>query len=540
MTDLEAGWQALSRGKWDEALEYFNRDNDVPEALEGIGVAQWWLDDADATLAARERAYRLFRAGGDRVGAARVASSLAWDSLLFGGRPAVARGWLERAARLLADEPTRPEHAWLAVREAEVALNAGTPEVARAAAGRAIALGEQTGDEDVQVVARSLEGVALVQEGAIAEGMRRLDESAAAATAGELVDLMWTSKVCCNLISACEKVGDVERATQWCDEVKEYAQRWELRTLFNVCRTQYAAVLLQQGTWHEAEQELTAAIDVLGSGRRAALVEGTARLGELRRRQGRLDEARSLFAQSELNFVARMGTVELALDGGDTATALALAQRLVRGADEHHRLSRVEVLLLLVRAAVAAGRPETARTAAVELNRLADLIDTNGARAAAARAMGILCMAEGDLVTATQRLEDAVDLYGLVPAPYERAHARLVLARALGESGLTERALAETDAALAIFEELTAQRDAAEAAELRRLLRPGTVRTGPLTRRELQIIALVSAGRSNREIAAKLVVSEHTVHRHISNILRKLGEPTRAAAAARATRDGLV
>jgi hypothetical protein len=53
----------------------------------------------------RARAYRLFRAAGDRVGAARVASCPAWDSLLFGGRPAVARGWLERAARLLADEP---------------------------------------------------------------------------------------------------------------------------------------------------------------------------------------------------------------------------------------------------------------------------------------------------------------------------------------------------------------------------------------------------------------------------------------------------
>ena len=87
------------------------------------------------------------------------------------------------------------------MREAEVALNSGMPEVARAAAERAIAIGEQTGVEDVQVVGRSLEGVALVQEGEIAEGMRRLDESAAAATAGEIVDLMWTSKVCCNLIS---------------------------------------------------------------------------------------------------------------------------------------------------------------------------------------------------------------------------------------------------------------------------------------------------------------------------------------------------
>lgn len=540
MTDLSAGWQALSRGRWDEALECFHGGENNPTALEGIGVAQWWLDDADATLDARERAYRLFRAAGDGVGAARVASALAWDSLLFGGRPAVARGWLERAARLLADEPMCSEHAWLAVREAEVALNAGEPEVARAAAQRAIAIGKELEHEDVQVVARSLEGSALVHEGAVDEGMRRLDESAAAATAGEIDDLMWIGKVCCTLIAACERVGDVERATQWCDEVKEFAQRWELRTLFNVCRTQYAAVLLQQGSWNEAEQELTAAIGVLGGGRRAALAEGTARLGELRRRQGRLDEARSLFGQSELHFVARKGAVELALDEGDVATALALAERLERATDARRRLSRIEVLLLLVRAAVAGGRLDVARVAVEEVERLADIVGINGARAATARAAGALGMGEGNLEAAKQRLEDAVDLYDLSLAPYERAHARLALAHVLRELGSTDGALVEADAAHAAFTELSAVRDAAEAAELRHMLAPATQRSGPLTARELQVMALVSAGRSNREIASRLVVSEHTVHRHVANILRKLGEPTRAAAAARATRDGLV
>jgi LuxR family maltose regulon positive regulatory protein len=540
MTDLSTGWQALARGSWGEALEHFHADENAPEALEGIGIAQWWLDDADATLAARERAYRLYRASGDPIGAARVASALAWDSVLFGGRTAVARGWLERAARLLADEPTCSEHAWLAVREAEVALNAGAPEVARVAAQRAISLGEELGTEDVQFVGRSLEGVALVQQGAVAEGMRRLDESAAAATAGEIDDLMWTSKVCCNLISACESVGDVERATQWCHEMKEFAQRWELRTLFNVCRTQYAAVLLQQGTWNEAEEELTAAIGVLRSGRRAALVEGTARLGELRRRQGRLDEARSLFGQSELHSVARMGAIELALDEDDAAAALALAERLERATDANRCLARVDVLLLLARAAVAAGRMDVAAAAVEELERVAGVVGTNGARAASAWAAGILALAGGDMETASRRLEDAVDLYGLALAPYERAHARLALSRALRALGTTDRARVEADRAHAAFQKLNARRDAAEAAEVLRLLEPATRPAGPLTKRELEVIALVADGRSNREIAERLVVSEHTVHRHVANILRKLGEPTRAAAAARATRDGLV
>jgi len=536
MTDVAAGWQALAAGRWKDALGLFRGADHDPEALEGMGLAYWWLDDADATLGSRERAFRLYREAGDSLGAARVASALAWDSLLFGGRAAVAQGWLERAGRLLADEPISAEHGWLAVREAEVALQTGTPEGAREAALRAVELGAQAESEDVQVAGRSLEGLALVQAGEIDEGMRRLDESAAAATAGEVGDLMWISKVCCNLIAACERVGDVERATQWCDEVKEFAQRWELRTLFNVCRTQYASVLLQQGTWDEAEQELTAAIDVLGRGRRAALVDGIARLGELRRRQGRLDEARALFAQSELNSISRMGAVELALGEGDVGAALALAQRLERSTDEQRRLSRVDVLLLLVRAAAAAGALDVAAQAAEELEDVAGVVGTTGARAASARAAGIVALAEGRPEDAKPRLEDAVDLYGHAPAPYERAHARLDLARTLRALGERNGAATEAAEARAAFGQLCAEHDAAAAGGLV----AGPRANGPLTRRELEVIALVAAGRSNRDIAERLVVSEHTVHRHVANILRKLGEPTRAAAAARATRDGLV
>ena len=525
MADLSAGWRALSVGRWEEALAFFEAFPDEAEALEGVGVAHWWLDDADATLDARERAYRLYRATGDPLGAARVASALAWDSLLFDARPAVARGWLDRAAQLLADEPHSAEHAWLAVREAEVALNAGDSAAALAAATRALEVGAEVGHEEVQVVGRSLEGYALVQQGAIEDGMRRMDESAVAATAGDVRDLMWIGKVCCNLIAACERVGDVERATQWCDEVKEFAQRWELRTLFNVCRTQYAAVLLQKGTWREAERELTSAIEVLGKGRRAALVEGTARLGELRRRQGRVAEARQLFARAEFNAVARLGAVEIALDEGDADTALALAQRLER-AEPHGPLPRIDILLVLARAAVAADAVEQAAGAAAELGELAALVGTTGARAAHLRAAGMVAAAQGEPADAARLLEDAADLYGASHAPYERAHTQLALARVLQELGSPERALAEASAANTALSAL-------------RVVPPGRP-AGPLTRRELEVIALVSAGRSNRQIAKQLIVSEHTVHRHVANILRKLGEPTRAAAAARAARDGLV
>jgi ATP/maltotriose-dependent transcriptional regulator MalT len=539
-TAVASGWEALSRGAWDEALALLDGADGDPEALEAIGVAHWWLDDADATIDARERAYRIYRDRGDHLGAARVAGALAWDSILFGGRTAVARGWLDRGSRLLEQEPIGPEHAWLAVREAEVALAAGAPALAKEAAQRAVSIAGQVDREDVQVVGRSLEGLALVHEGLIDEGMRRLDESAVAAKGGDVRDLMWIGKVCCNLIAACERVGDVERATQWCAEVKEFAQRWELRTLFNVCRTQYAGVLLQSGAWPEAEAELEGALAVLSGGRRGSLVDGTARLGELRRRQGRLDEARSLFAQAERSWIARVGSVELALDEGDVATALALAERLERATEEDRHLDRVAVLALVVRSAVAAGEVDAATAASAELDALADDVGTTGARAAAARAAGERAQAAGDLELARRRLEDAVDLFGSYDAPYERARARLALAGVLMGLRLEQRARAEAGAARDAFAELDAGRDVDAATALLDHGPSGRRPPGSLTRREREVLALVAAGRSNREIATELVVSPHTVHRHVANILRKLGEPTRAAAAAHAARDGLV
>ncbi len=305
--------------------------------------------------------------------------------------------------------------------------------------------------------------------------MRRLDESAVAATAGEIADVMWIGKVCCNLIAACERVGDVERATQWCAEVKEFARRWELRTLFNTCRTQYAAVLLQGDAWDEAEAELEAAVDAFAGGRRAALFEGTAQLGELRRRQGRLDEARALFGRSELSRTARIGSVELALDEGDPATALALAERLDRATEKTRPTDRVAVLRVLVRAAVECGRVETALAAAGELDRLAEDLGTTRAKAVAARAGGEAAYAAGDLELARRRLEDAVDLFGLCESPYERARARLVLARVLARLGSAKRATSEARAARKAFRELDAGQGLAEAA---RSPRPAAGRDG--------------------------------------------------------------
>jgi len=64
--------------------------------------------------------------------------------------------------------------------------------------------------------------------------------------------------------------------------------------------------------------------------------------------------------------------------------------------------------------------------------------------------------------------------------------------------------------------------------------------SSPLTSRETEVLRLVATGMNNKEIAATLVLSEHTVHRHVANILRKLAQSSRAAAATQAARAGLI
>ena len=296
-----SGDQALARGAWAEARGAFEavlQIREIPEALEGLGTAAWWLDLADLVFDSRERAYRLYLAGGDRAGAARVGVWLAWDYWAFRGESAVANGWLQRARRLLDDLPACPERAWLEVREGSLCLlEEGDPVRALALAAEGIRVAQETGSVDLEMLGRAVQGLALVASGAVAEGMRNLDEVNTAVIAGELTDRVAMGLCGCYLIAACERVRDYDRAVQWCRRLKEFCAKWGLRPLFAVCRIQYASIRLWRGTWIEAEQELCAASDELAASRPAMKGDALARLAELRRRQGRLAKAEALIEQ---------------------------------------------------------------------------------------------------------------------------------------------------------------------------------------------------------------------------------------------------
>jgi DNA-binding NarL/FixJ family response regulator len=523
---LTAADEALARYDWEAAAAAYAlaaNEGAGPEALEGMATAAWSLDVAEVVFDARERAYVMYRDAGRPVDAARVAIALAWDYRTFRGETAVSDGWLARARRLLEGTGPTSEAGWLLVREAAFMLPTDA-DATRQKCLDAQAMGRELGDVDLEMTALALEGLALVGRGDIVDGMARLDEATTAATTGEMHDTMAIGFSCCYLIFACERVRDIERAGQWCARLTTFAEASRQTTLMPVCRTHYGTVLMLQGVWDGAEAEFLQA--AAGAAARPSMAgDAFARLAELRRRQGRWEEAAALATQAEHHPIAMLSRAAMALDRGDPADAADQVARRLR-AIERGRVERAPGLELMAEACAAAGRLDEARAAAAELRGIADVAGTDPLLAAARQAEGRVLAAAGERESAREAFEDAAELYGRAGLPFEAARAHVDLAVALRALRRDPAARRELERAAVAFADLGAAGEELRVARLEG-------RTA-LSSREREVLALVAQGRTNAEIAASLVLSEHTVHRHVANILAKLGATSRAAAVARA------
>ena len=190
---VDAGHAALARGEWEQAKSAFDAalaTEETGEALEGLGLAAWWLDLADVVFDARERAYRIYHEQSHRTAAARVAVWLAWDTAAFRGEEAIATGWLQRARRLLDDQPSASEHAWLALRSGVSGAAARRKSGRGGGAGRK-SYQRRRGDRglpDYSVAGRALHGYAEITARRVAEGLRDTREVSASVLAVEVKD----------------------------------------------------------------------------------------------------------------------------------------------------------------------------------------------------------------------------------------------------------------------------------------------------------------------------------------------------------------
>jgi LuxR family transcriptional regulator, maltose regulon positive regulatory protein len=541
---LALGWAELAEGRWGAARAFFEESlalEETPEAFEGLSWAAWWLDDGPVVFDARERAYRLYKETGQPASAARMATWLACDQLDFHGAWAVAGGWLRRAHRLLDPLEPGPDHGWLDFFEGYLAQDAGEIGTAETLARRATELGRRFAVPDLEVLGLALEGATLVSCARVGEGMRCLDEATAAALEGEARIPISSAWAFCFLVNACTAVRDYERAFEWCDRIADFAERYGSRYMLAFCRAEYGAVHLWRGRWGEAETVLEASIEDFLHSRPAWVANPLVGLAELRRRQGRGEEAVLLLDQAGPHSAAQLCRAHLALDRGDARRAVELAERFLRQMPAHRGLGRAPALELLVRAHTARGELEEADSALAGLRHVEREVGTAPLRAAADLAEGMVAAGRGDHERARTLLEDAVDRFERSGGAFEAAEGRVELATTLLALGRADAAAHEAKTAL---DRLLAVGAATLAARARRVLDAcARGRPSPLpevTPRERDVLRLLVEGLTNQQIAERLVVSEHTVHRHVTNILRKLDLPSRTAAAAHAVRSGLL
>jgi ATP/maltotriose-dependent transcriptional regulator MalT len=250
------------------------------------------------------------------------------------------------------------------------------------------------------------------------------------------------------------------------------------------------------------------------------------RQGEVLRLQGEFVSAEAAYREaSEHGWEPQPGLAQLRLAQGRAEDAAAAIRRATSEAGEP--LRRAALLPAHVEIALTAGEVTEARGACDELGRIADGYGSAMLGALAAHARGAVSLAEGDAPGALAVLRQAARTWQELEAPYEVARARVLIGLACRELADEDAAQLEHAAARKAFGELGA---APDLARLEGLTAAVGADTHGLTARELEVLRLLAAGKSNREIAGTLVISEHTVARHVQNIFAKLDVSSRAAA----------
>lgn len=538
--ELGPARQTYERREWESAYRSFAAADEAaalgPDDLWRFAMAAHLTGRDEEFVVILERAHHANLEASDPVGAARCAFWLGFH-LLERGAIGPATGWLGRAARLLERAGTdRVESGYLLIPEAFQRLAAGEPDRAYHVAADALATGERFGDPELVALALHLQGQARLGAGRLPEGLALLDESMVAVATGDVSPLV-TGLLYCSVIGACRRVYEVGRVHEWTAALRDWcADQPELVLFRGECLVYRSENLQLRGEWEEAMAEARLAAELPGRG--ATPVAGGAfyQQGEVHRLRGEYAEAEEAFrAARRLGREPQPGLALLRLAQGDVAAAAAAIRRTL--AETGDPLRRARLLPACIEISLAAGELGEARSAADELEMVAARCGARVLQTQLAQARGTIALADDDPLAALAALRRAVSGWQELGASYDHARARLLLARACSELGDDDTAQLERDAARSALERLGASPRGlpAEAGSARDGRRPHG-----LTPRELEVLALLATGKTNRAIAGSLFISEKTVARHVSNIFGKLGLSSRAAATAFAYEHDLV
>ncbi len=531
---LEQGREAAARHQWRRAhaaLAEADRAAGLEAAeLELLATAASLLGHDEQHVHLLERAHQMHLEDAEPLRAARCAF-WAGTHLLLRGDAARGTGWLARAQRLVEQEAREcVEAGYLLVPAMMGQEAAGDLAAAYDSAVRAGAIGERFADADLLGLALHEQGRLLLKQGRREEGLALLDETMLAVTSGELSPLV-SGLIYCSVIEGCHQVYELGRAQEWTAALTRWcAEQPDMVSFTGRCLVHRAEILQLCGSWPAALEEAKKAEQRFGEALyELAAGEAAYRQGEIQRLRGERSAAARAYREARRRgWEPQPGLALLRLAEGDAAAAAAAIRRTLGEAAD--RSQRAALLPAAVEILLAVGDVEGARAACGELQAIADGFASGMLAAALAHARGAIALAGGDAWAALASLRLAARSWQALDVPYDAARARVLLALACRALGDEDTALLELDAAREVFVRLGAVPEVARADALA----PRAARRDAhgLTPRELEVLRLVAGGATNKEIAAGLILSERTVDRHLSNILRKLRVRTRAAATA--------
>ena len=456
---------------------------------------------------------------------------------MFHGHMAQAGGWLARAERTLAEVGECSTSGFLLIPTFLEAHESGRVEEARSLADRIVDIARRCDDHDLLALGLLCQGEATIALGQTAAGMRLLDDAMVSVTTGEVSPIP-AGIVYCGVIAACIDAFDLRRAAEWTEVLTDWCeQQPDLVPFRGQCLVHRSEVLQAHGSWPDAAKAAEDALRYLSEPGHPSVGAALYQVGELHRLRGELAAAERAYREaSHHGREPSPGFELLRLAQGQVVAAVASIQRVVeetRGLRTHPAMLAAAVEVLLASGDVAAARDASDELGErVIAGQVAPYV-----QAMAAYCSGSVLLAEGDAMGAVVELRRAGAAWRDLELPYDAARASVQIARAcraLSDHDAADRQLAT---ALETFEHLGARTELARAG---RLARSSGVAPGQLTARQCDVLRAVATGKSNREVAAALGISEHTVARHLQNIFTKLDLPSRAAATTYAHEHGLL
>ena len=532
VAELERGRESYARRAWKDAYESLSRAGEatplVADDLELLATAAYMLGRDDEWASVLERVHHVSLERGD---ARRAARSAIWVGVQLAQRGEVGRatGWLGRAQRLLEPEDGEcAERGYLLLPAVFRHEAVGDFAAAADTAGAAAEIGHRFGDVDLFALAAHAQGYMLIKDGRVREGLALLDEAMVAITEGERSPIV-TGLVYCGVILACQEAFELRRAQEWTAALTRWCeQQADLVAFTGRCHVHRAEILQLHGAWADALEEARHACRRQGMSP-TGIAQAFYRQGEVHRLRGELDAAERAYREASRNgWEPQPGLALLWLRQGRGGAAAAAVRRALGETTDAPR--RASLLPAHVEIMLAVHEVEAAQEACRELEEIAAAHESGLLGAAAAHARGAVDLAGGDTHAALVSLRRAALAWQELEVPYEAARTRVLVGLACRALGDEDSAAMELEAARAAFEELGAAPDAGGVASLSR--RVASADVYGLTPRELEVLRLVAAGNSNREIASALVISEHTAARHLQNIFAKLRVSSRTAAGA--------